>query len=147
MSTPISDFRLVLLLFWCVSCSKTNQKVHHGPLGVEVNVGPEPSPVTDSCTEDSEEPQQENTELVIIDSKSSFFSNLFNGFSSGITTVHNYAESAKTHLYSKISDVASDFADKVRTILKDEFWDLIANGLAEVFYTATAPGNFHPLCN
>ena len=104
----------------------------------------------DSCEEFIEEREdlfedesgESSNELEKTDQqKLNFFSNLYDGFSSGVSTVFLSANSAKKHFYSKISDVTSEFADKVRNIMKEEFWGLITDGLKDLFTSATAPGN------
>lgn len=153
---------LVLLLFSCICCGRSKQDED----SEREELGPDPSPYLDSCDDPSscsrptnlncpdvvielnddllelspEEPEDSSTQLARTP-ELNFLSNLYEGFSSGISTVYRSADSAKTRIYSKISDATLDFADKVRTILREEFWDLIANGIADVFNTATAPGN------
>lgn len=93
-----------------------------------------------SSTPGWEEDGNTDSELATTDKKLNFLLTFVDGISSGLSTVYRSASSAKDRLSSKISDLTSDFADKVRKILKEEFWDLIANGLSDVFHSATAPG-------
>lgn len=107
-----------------------------------------PSTQPDSCAGVGVEEREDlssddgNTELTYMDQQHNVFANLYYGFSRGISTVFDSASSAKDHLFTKLSDVTVDFADKVRKILKHEFFDLFADGLVEVFNRVTAPGMF-----
>lgn len=154
--------RTVALIFLLICCGRSKQDED----SEREEIGPDPSPYLDSCAGNDrsrpknfdcpdlvielkenlselspEDPEDVTTQLARTGPELNFFSNLYDGISSGISTVYRSADSAKTRLYSKISDVTSDFAEKVRTILREEFWDLIVNGLGDVFHTATAPGN------
>ena len=99
-----------------------------------------PIPQVNLCEEDWIGSKHEETQLVELSHEPNFFSTLYDGFSSSVSTVYNSASIAKDHLYSKASNLTSEFAEKVRTIVKDEFLVLIMDGFTKIVHTSTAPG-------
>lgn len=155
--TSVGLVLLLLLYSWRGrAIDGPDQEITTRDVTEQFKIGPEhtlsPSSELDSCidsctfTEEEENISKESensyrhTQLAKSDPKLNFFANVYDGLSSGLSTVYLSANSAKKHLYSKVSDVTSDFAEKVRKILKEEFWNLIVDGLSDVFNTATAPG-------
>ncbi len=91
--------------------------------------------------------EREETHLAEYSYEPSFFLNFYNGLSSSISTVYNSASTAKDHLYSTVSDITSEFAEKVRKIIGDEFLVLVMDSFTNIIHTNTAPGKYSFLCS
>lgn len=150
---PIFNFFMwgLAIIFSTVDCTvdcEVEQTFVHG-VGDELNIGPAHSlslnSKPDNCIldEDSQEHEEDKDSghLVEVDHRHNFFSLLYDGIYSGVSTVYSSASTAGDHLYTKVYDVSSIFAEKVRKILKEELFDLVAESFAEVIQTITAPGN------
>lgn len=111
----------------------------------EFNLGPNvrsfnSDPVCTGTPESTHSTANAHYDLMKTEQEPNFFSTLYDGISTGISKAYNSANSAKDHLYTKLTDVTYIFAEKVRKILKEELLDLMGDNFVNLFKKFTAPG-------
>ena len=95
------------------------------------------------CPEKVEQDDNDNSDThvaEISDGDESFFSLVYEGISSGVSTIYKSTKTVKDQFYSTISNVTSAYAEKMRQILKEEVFDSFLSGLTKFFDATTAPG-------
>lgn len=153
MSFELSSKLVCWLLIWPIHSLVTGNEVSpEDSVEVMKNLGPDSLP---SCIQPKNSKpnsfeehedllmKDQNTQLAKMEPEWSIFSSVYGALTSGVSTVYY---TAKDQLYSKVSDISSEFAGIVRNIFKNELLVLIADRFAEIVQNVTAPGRVVNFC-
>ena len=139
-------FILLVLLIFGPDLQQTFEMVSGNCMDDGTNFGPDLVPcetrhcsadsLADSTVEDGSLEDHESTELTTVKEENDFFRTLYEGMTNGVAAVY----SAGDHLYSTVSTITSEFANKVRDILRDDLIEILSGSITNIFESATGPG-------